>query len=278
MGTFTSHDAAVLHYDIRGRADGSPVVVLAGGPARHPDYLGDLAGLDTVRPLLFLHQRGVGRSVVDLDQLMAWPALADDLEALRTHLGRETLDVMAHSAGARVALAWAAGHPDRVGRLCLVTPPAGWLVDVRSDTDELIDDRRDEPWYAAYQRAQPALAAVTSYAEFLPLAHIVAPLGWAAWNDRAQSHEQAASYGHDARLAFFAASPDHDLAPDLRAVSAPVLVIAAARDAAVGVRPVLALAELFSNARTVTIPGAGHYPWVERPDRFYRAVASFLLR
>lgn len=276
MGTFTSHDGVTLHYDVRGPQGTRPVVVLAGGPARHPDYLGDLAGLDTVRQLLFLHQRGVGRSVVEPAQLMAWPALADDLDALRAHLGLQTLDVVAHSAGTRVALAWAADHPDRVGRLCLITPPAGWLVDVPSDTDAMLDDRRDEPWYAAYQQARPALAAVTNYADFLPLAHVVAPLGWAVWNERARLHEDAAAYGHDARIAFFSAAPDRDLATDLRAVSAPVLVVAGDRDAAVGLRPVLALAELLPNATTVTVAGAGHYPWIERPDEFHRGVAAFL--
>lgn len=276
MGTFTGHDGATLHYDRFGPPQTMPVVVLGGGPARHPDYLGDLAGLDTIRQLLFLHQRGVGRSVVDPDQLRAWPALADDLEALRAHLGLETLDVVAHSAGTRVALAWAADHPDRVGRLCLITPPAGWLVDVPSDADTLLDGRRDEPWYAAYQQAQSALAAVTSYADFLPLAQLVAPLGWAVWNDRARAHEDAAAYGHDARLAFFSAVPDRALGPDLETVSAPVLVVAGARDATVGLRPVLALADLFPNATAVTIPQAGHYPWVEQPDEFYRAVVPFL--
>lgn len=276
MGTFTSHDGAILHYDRRGPQETRPVVVLAGGPARHPDYLGDLADLDTVRQLLYLHQRGVGRSVVEPGQLMPWPALADDLEAFRAHLGLEALDVVAHSAAARVALAWAADHPDRVGRLCLVTPPAGWLVDVPSDTDALLDGRRDEPWYAAYQQAQPALAAVTSYVDFLPLAHVVAPMGWANWDERARAHEHAASYGQDARIAFVSAAPDRNLSPELQAVSAPVLVVAGARDAAVGVRPVLAVAELFPNGTAVTISDAGHYPWVEQPDEFYRAVAPFL--
>lgn len=158
--------------------------------------------------------------------LAGGPALADDLAALRAQLDLETLDVVAHSAGARVALAWAAAHPDRVGRLCLVTPPAGWLMDVPSDTDELVGDRRDEPWYAAYRQAQPALAAVTTYAEFLLLAHVVAPLGWAEWDDRARAHEQDAS--------------------------------------------------LFSNGTAVTIPDAGHYPWLEQPDGFHGAVAPFL--
>lgn len=275
MPTFASHDGAVLFYELRGRG-ARPVVVLGGGPARRPDYLGDLAGLDTVRSLLFLHQRGVGRSSIDPAQLAAWPALAEDVEALRLHLGVETLDVLAHSAGTRVALAWAAGYPARVGRLCLVTPPAGWLVDVPSDTDALLEGRQDEAWYAAYRDVQPTLASITDYADFLPFAHVVAPVAWAVWDDRARTHEELGGYDREARIAFFSADPDRDLVPGLGAVTAPVLVVAGERDAAVGVRPVLAIAELFPHGTAVSIPNAGHYPWVEQPELFFDAVASFL--
>lgn len=276
MPTFTSHDGAVLYYELRGRAGARPLVVLGGGPARRPDYLGDLAGLDTVRSLLFLHQRGVGRSSVDPAQLAAWPALAEDVEALRLHLGLETLDVLAHSAGTRVALAWAAGYPARVGRLCLVTPPAGWLVDVPSDTELLLEGRQDEAWYAAYRDVQPTLASITDYENFLPFAHLTAPVAWAVWDDRARTHEELGGYDREARIAFFSADPDRDLVPELGAVTAPVLVVAGERDAAVGVRPVLAIAELFPHGTAVSIPDAGHYPWVEQPELFFDAVASFL--
>ena len=56
---------------------------------------------------------------------------------------------------------------------------------------------------------------------------------------------------------------------------APVLVVAGRQDALVGLAPVLALAELFPAGRSVVINDAGHYPWVEQPLAFRRAVDEF---
>src|SRR5918994_2986136 len=63
MPTYSAADGATLHYDVLGegvRAD--PVIVLAGGAAQHPSYLGDLAGLSSRRRLVVPHLRGVGNS------------------------------------------------------------------------------------------------------------------------------------------------------------------------------------------------------------------------
>ena len=38
------------------------VIVLAGGPARHPVYMGDLAGFGENNRLVLPHLRGVGKS------------------------------------------------------------------------------------------------------------------------------------------------------------------------------------------------------------------------
>ena len=48
-----------------------------------------------------------------------------------------------------------------------------------------------------------------------------------------------------------------------------------AADGLTGQAPVLALAELFRHGRAVSIPDAGHYPWVEQPHAFAEALAGF---
>ncbi|WP_199584547.1 hypothetical protein [Blastococcus sp. TF02A-30] len=64
MPTYPGADGAALFYDRLGDGDGGapPLVVIAGGAALHPAYLGDLAGLPAVRPLVVPHLRGVGES------------------------------------------------------------------------------------------------------------------------------------------------------------------------------------------------------------------------
>ncbi|MCE7010643.1 hypothetical protein LWC34_48750 [Kibdelosporangium philippinense] len=99
MPTYQAADGVSLHYDIVGEvlgnvsADvlggvpksvfphGRPIVTLAGGAARHPSYLGDLAGLTG---LVIPHLRGVGKSPGG-GKASYWEQPAD-IEALRGHL------------------------------------------------------------------------------------------------------------------------------------------------------------------------------------------------
>ena len=274
MPIFESHDGAELHYDVLGESRSrEPIVVLAGGAAHHPQYLGDLAGLDSVRTLLILHQRGVGRS--EAAPLASWLELASDVAALRKHLALGRIDLLGHSAGTRVAVAYAATHPDTLRTLCLLTPPALWLVESEDDREKLIERRRSEPWFDGYEKARPALEAAESLEEYQALASHAAPLGYARWDDRARAQEALGQPFNPAAKAFFATPPDRKVAAKLAAVTAPVLVVAGAEDAITGLAPVLAVADLFPNGRSVVIEDAGHFPWVEQPTAFRRAVDAF---
>ncbi|MDP9101300.1 MAG: alpha/beta hydrolase, partial [Actinomycetota bacterium] len=64
----------------------------------------------------------------------------------------------------------------------------------------------------------------------------------------------------------------------LREVAAPVLVVAGAVDALTGVAAARDVAACFPHARTVVLPDAGHFPWVDQPDAFRSAVTGFLAR
>lgn len=277
MPTFASYDGTELHYDLLGSAnsDAAPIAVHAGGAGRHPEYLGDLAGLAALRPLAVLHQRGVGDSARPADPATgAWHRLDADLEALRVHLGVERLDLLGHSAGTRVSLAFAARYPARLGRLCLVTPPPGWLTEVPSDTDELVARRRGEPWFPAFETALAQEQHATTMAQRRALHPGLAPMTWADWDDRAKAHEPVGDWSIEALDAFFAEPLREDLLPALRAITSPVLVVAGGSDALLGLRPVVAVAELFTAGRAVVLD-AGHYPWVEAPERFLAEVGAF---
>jgi hypothetical protein len=45
MPAYHGDYGALLHDDVLGGSSMSPLIVVAGGAARHPEYLGDLAGL-----------------------------------------------------------------------------------------------------------------------------------------------------------------------------------------------------------------------------------------
>jgi pimeloyl-ACP methyl ester carboxylesterase len=68
-------------------------------------YLGDIGGLPAHLSLVLLDFRGTGESAVPDDpHTYRCDRLVDDVEALREHLGQDRVEMMAHSAGASVAV------------------------------------------------------------------------------------------------------------------------------------------------------------------------------
>ena len=263
-----------LHCDVLGRADGPTLLVLAGGAAAHPSYLGDLAGLGERYRLVVPHLRGVGRSR-ELALASRWEQ-ADDVEWLRSSLGLDRCAVVAHSAGTRLAIAHAARFPERLAALVLLTPPAEYLVDVPPDAPALLADRAGEPAVAAALAAMEEGPDLTDDGSFTAWRLRTAPLGYARWDATAQEHARAMSYSLAAARAFMSGQTPGDLRDRLRAVAAPTLVVAGARDGAAGCAPVLAVADLFPRGSGVLIGDCGHFPWVERPAQFRAAVDPFL--
>lgn len=274
MPTYTGADGADLYYD--DSHDGTPMIVLAGGAARHPDYLGDLDFLGTDARRIVPHLRGVGRSPGSSPAgYGAWWHQAEDVEALRTELGLDRLTLVAHSAGTRIAIAYAAAHPERIERMVLLTPPAHYLVDEPSDVDALAARRAGEP---EFDRAMELLAHdpdLSSNDAFTEWQQATAPAGYASWGPIEQAHSRVGEWNAAAVAAFFAGDAPTDLAGRIATLTAPVLVVAGADDCLTGLNPVLALARLFPHGQSSVIADCGHYPWVERPVELGAIVAAF---
>ncbi|WP_167757755.1 alpha/beta fold hydrolase [Deinococcus fonticola] len=93
--------------------DGEPLLVLSGGPGC-VNYLRPVAELLEHRTCFLTDPRGVGRSQGRPHDIATGIA---DLEALREHLNLDAWDVLGHSWGADLGLAYALMHPDRVSKL-----------------------------------------------------------------------------------------------------------------------------------------------------------------
>lgn len=267
MPTFTTYDGSELTATVLG-APAEPVVVLPGGPLQAPRYLGNLGRLDAHRELVMLelpHRR--------VDRLVG------DVEAVRKHLGRETVDVIAHSGGASLAMLYAAAHPDRIGKLALITPSAR-AVDIPPTPAEVqasYERRAHEPWYAEARAAMDAWDAGTETPQQRQLAKA---LVYGRWDDAAQAHAAAEdeTTTPNAHLIYYA---DGAFDPDatragLGKVAGDVLVLVGGADPVTPVRLGVELGELFPNAQVVVQPGAGHFPWVDDPVWFAGRVSRFL--
>jgi pimeloyl-ACP methyl ester carboxylesterase len=275
---FPSYDGTELAYRLAGR--GRPLVCLPGGPGRAADYLGDLGGLPAHRQLVLLDNRGTGASATPANVASyRCDRLVDDVEALRTHLGLDRLELLGHSAAANTATLYAARHPNRLDRLVLLTPglravgievtEEEWLAAIRR--------RSGEPWYA---EAYAALMAWDAGEDTPDNRRTAAPFSYGRWDDQIAAHA-AADVQQRAVPAAVHFAADGAFDPErtraaLREVTAPVLVYAGELDPAPTPRQAGELAALFPRGDLVVQPGAGHFPWLDDPAWFVGAVARFL--
>lgn len=273
MQSFEARDGRPIAYHLIGSSTGeAPALVVPGGPCRGVDYLEDLAGAADAagRTLAVLHPRGTP-TTGGLSR--GWWTDADDLVDLADHLGLDTVDVVAHSAGTRLALATWARTPERVASLALVTPAAAWFTDAPRDSIE-IGRRRNDPL------VDRALGSLTGpdprdQAEFERSRETEGPAGYARWTDREQQHAAVGAWSLAAVDAYFTGIPDDAVEQVGSAPARPALVIAGDEDILVGVRTVEAYAEAIG-AELRWLEGCGHYPWVEQPDEFRSALAGWL--
>ncbi|ROR93218.1 pimeloyl-ACP methyl ester carboxylesterase [Salana multivorans] len=271
MDFIESDDGVPIGFELIGAGldAGDPVLVLPGGPCRDPSYVGDLAGAAGSRRLAILHVRGTP-ATGGLSR--GWWADAADAVAVADRLGIDAADVVAHSAGTRLALAMAVRFPERVRSLALVTPAAAWLTGVPHDGVEI-----------ASRRAEPEVAAALASAECEPIdeeafrraVEVESPLGYARWGTEQRRHAARGAMTLAAARSWFRGVPADAADRILRATRPPTLVVGGDEDILSGVAPVRAFAAALG-AELVQLEDCGHYPWVEQPEAFRRAMTLWL--
>lgn len=131
-------EAEALYWECCGNPDGSPALVLHGGPGSGcSSFTRRLFDPHAYRVVQF-DQRGCGRSVPRVEATTdlltnTTDHLVADIEVLRQHLGIERWVVQGTSWGVTLGLVYAEAHPDRVVALAL----ASVTMTRRSDIDWL---------------------------------------------------------------------------------------------------------------------------------------------
>jgi proline iminopeptidase len=276
---FTTPEGLTLSYERRG--SGPLLVCHPGGPGCSAAEFRDFAGLDDAFDLVFLSPRGSAGSDAADDYSLA--AYANDVEALREHLGAEQLDLLGFSHGGMVAMVYAATFGQRVRRLVLAGTLAVWGDEAQAAMERGIEARRGEPWFAEAQQAieEEQAGEFSSAEELKANAQRQAPLYFHRWegNERVGREIFADLAETSEPLHYFntVEFPTLDLRGDLRTIEAPTLVVVGDDDMIGGPVCADAIMRELSDARLVAIRDSGHFVYIEQPEAFRAALTDFLL-
>lgn len=243
-------------------------------------YLGDLGGLSATHQLILHDLRGTGSSdIPHSSATYRGESLVGDVEALRQHLELDSVDVLGHSASTNLALRYAIRHPDRIRRLVLVTPSltvSGIPVDpgVR---EEIAGQRHGEAWFpTAFAALQRLLAGSGSKEDV----EGIAPFAYGRWDHVTREHHalRDAQLNHEAAAVYAAADAEDAalLRQRLAAIARPVLLLAGGLDLNSPASAVGEFAGLFGESSLVVHPRAAHFPWMDDPAEFTKAINGFL--
>ena len=196
--------------------------------------------------------------------------------------GWTVYDVLGHSHGGVIAQAYAAAHPDHVGKLILASTLARFHTEQQAAMETGMAARSGEPWFADARAALEAEQAgdFSGDDELLALCLREMPFYFANYGEA--ERDFVVHMGKDVicGAALKAFNDDiftsFDLRPLLPSIAAPTLVIAGTEDFITGPACATELADLVPDAQLVLLKGVGHMIFVEAPDQVRATIRGFL--
>jgi proline iminopeptidase len=268
--------AGSLYYETLGAAPGTPLVVANGGPGFDHTYLHISDAWDAIaktRNVILYDQRGVGRSSpIAPGQSCNLRDQIEDLEALRAHIGAEQMDLLGHSWGGYLVMAYAARYPQHIRRLLVVDSAAPKV----SDTVFLFKDvfpegveRENAAEFAGLMGDKAArVKSLREYFSMLFYSPEKRDAALAKMTDVTENVEVNETIWHDLQR--------FDLNPELPKYHFPVIVMTGRFD--MNVAPVVAykIHKAIPGSQFVVFDRSGHLPFYEEADKFVQTVESFL--
>ncbi len=189
--------------------------------------------------------RGFGDSD-DYEGWLQFEHLIGDVLRVAQHFRAEKFHLVGHAMGGRIARHVALRHPERLHTLTMVGTNPGFDALSVDEVRRFITERRK----LLGSKAAPGA--------------------------RAEVERSLALLREHSYLKMLEASVAQDRAAPIEQIRVPTLVLTGEEDLALSVQLARETARRIPQSELVTMPGVGHFPNLEQPERFNEIVLSFL--
>lgn len=122
-----------LSYQVQGKEDGMPIILVSGWALKKEMWIGQVGALSENFKVITFDNRGCGKSDRP-DMHYTLDMYAADIEGLMDHLKIEKANLMGYALGAMILMQFALNYPERVNKLVLLNTVAKY------QTDDLVKD------------------------------------------------------------------------------------------------------------------------------------------
>jgi pimeloyl-ACP methyl ester carboxylesterase len=244
------------------------VVFVHGNPGASSDWTPLLTKVADFSRVIAPDMPGFGEAEQRADQDYTVPSQAAHLDGIIDQLGVKRAHLVLHDFGGAWGLAWAAAHPQQVASVTLIDTGINrdsnwhglarlWRTPYVGELAQMMMTRRVSR--AIFRRKNPALPG--------------------NWLDEIVNH--AAPLGTKrAVLQMYRAldleAIEGSLTGPLRDLEVPALVVWGAEDPFISVDLAQRQLQSFPDARVEIVPGTGHWPWLDSPEKVNEIVVPFL--
>lgn len=277
----------------------APAIIVNGGPGFSHTYM-YLTDIFTRkfarnRTVTFYDQRGIGDSKLRVRSApQGMPAQIADLEALRTKLGYDKIDLIGHSWGGQIAMAYAVAFPQHVRRLVLIDSTAPKFSQTLFLFDQVFpDELADDEQLAKAANSEPEtnlhpdlpstvsrLIIGRSHAGIMLRRYLArdfySPERFQDLTRNISNEQISQMMNNEVSSAVVAAVESLDLIDGIRRLSIPTLIMWGRFDINVAVLTGWEISKAIPDAKMVVYDKSGHFPFYEEETLFLRDLNEFL--
>lgn len=251
---------------------GEPIILIHGLGATKGSFLPTVAALADSFRMIALDLPGFGDSVKPLGAAYHPPFFARAVVDLMNALELPRAHVIGNSMGGRAALEVGLRHPERVGRLVLLSPSLAW--------------RRERPWAPLLRLLRPELGLLQITPRWMveAVVHRTIPVAESNWVQAGVDEFLRSYLTPRGRAAFYAAARQIYLEEPhgakgfwtrLAKLVPASLFVWGKRDSLVPIGFEKHVKDALPSARHLELD-CGHVPQLERPAQTHAAIAAFL--